>query len=156
MVGARGAGPATAMLLGRKDSAPRRETPTWADTAHTQPTREADCMRYHGAGRNVGGIDSAEPSSFAGLLRRYRTAARLTQDELAERAGVSTRGIQDLERAVRRNPHPDTVRRLIAALGLGHAERAQLFGALDRTGSGCQNRTRCPRVTDGHSDVPVH
>ena len=31
---------------------------------------------------------SAEPSSFGELLRRFRTAARLTQEELAEREHV--------------------------------------------------------------------
>ena len=36
-------------------------------------------------------------TGFGNLLRRYRVAAGLTQEELAERAGVSTRGISDLE-----------------------------------------------------------
>ena len=75
-------------------------------------------------------MGSTEPSSFGELLKRYRTAAGLTQEELAERAGLSTRGVQDLERGVRRNPHPDTNRRLAAALGLGDSERA----ALERSG----------------------
>jgi transcriptional regulator with XRE-family HTH domain len=49
-------------------------------------------------------MGSAEPGSFAHLLRQYRTAAGLTQQELAERAGLSARGVQDLERAIRRTP----------------------------------------------------
>src|SRR5262245_9072238 len=56
-------------------------------------------------------------TSFGTSLRRQRIAAGLTQEELADRAGLSARGIQDLERGVRRTPHPETVRRLAAALG---------------------------------------
>jgi predicted ATPase/DNA-binding XRE family transcriptional regulator len=57
------------------------------------------------------------PATFGAQLRRHRLAAGLTQEELAERAGLSARGIQDLERGARRLPHPETVRRLTAALG---------------------------------------
>src|SRR4051794_31199392 len=42
---------------------------------------------------------AATPSlTFGMLLKRYRLAAGLTQEGLAERAGVSARGVQDLER----------------------------------------------------------
>jgi tetratricopeptide (TPR) repeat protein/transcriptional regulator with XRE-family HTH domain len=59
---------------------------------------------------------------FAGLLRQLRAAARLTQEELAEAAGISTRAVSDLERGVNRTAHKDTARLLAAALGLdGHA-----------------------------------
>lgn len=37
------------------------------------------------------------------LLQQYRQAAGLSQEELAERAGLSARGISDLER-VRDDP----------------------------------------------------
>lgn len=37
--------------------------------------------------------------SFAGLLRQLRAEARLTQEELAEAAGISPRSVSDLERA---------------------------------------------------------
>ncbi len=40
--------------------------------------------------------------SFAGLLRQLRTGARLTQEELAEAAGIRTRAVSDLERGVNR------------------------------------------------------
>jgi Helix-turn-helix domain len=44
-----------------------------------------------------------EPAlSFAGLLRQFRTEARLTQEELAEAAGLSPRSVSDLERGVNR------------------------------------------------------
>ena len=57
------------------------------------------------------------PATFAGLLRRARKAAGLTQETLGERAGMSAHGVQNLERGVRR-PYPDTLRRLAGALGL--------------------------------------
>jgi transcriptional regulator with XRE-family HTH domain len=38
------------------------------------------------------------PQGFGVSLRHYRLAAGLTQDQLAERAGLRARGISDLER----------------------------------------------------------
>ncbi len=55
-------------------------------------------------------------SDFGGLLRRYRVAAGLTQEELAERAGVSTRGVSDLERGAHGLPRKDTLQLLLDAL----------------------------------------
>jgi transcriptional regulator with XRE-family HTH domain/tetratricopeptide (TPR) repeat protein len=62
--------------------------------------------------------------SFGGLLRTLRTAAGLTQEELAEAARVSYRSISDLERGVSRSPRRDTARLLADALGLSGAGRA--------------------------------
>jgi DNA-binding XRE family transcriptional regulator len=42
--------------------------------------------------------------SFAGLLRRLRGEAKLTQEELAEAAGLSLRAVSDLERGIHRTP----------------------------------------------------
>src|ERR1051326_2379709 len=67
--------------------------------------------------------------TFGELLRRYRAAAGLTQEELAERAGLSGRGIADLERGARAAPYPLTVRRLADGLRLGEHERAALLTA---------------------------
>jgi predicted ATPase/DNA-binding XRE family transcriptional regulator len=58
-----------------------------------------------------------EPT-FGQLLRELRVAAALTQEELAEVAGLSPRAISDLERGERRSPRHATVRRLAAALRL--------------------------------------
>jgi predicted ATPase/DNA-binding CsgD family transcriptional regulator/transcriptional regulator with XRE-family HTH domain len=77
---------------------------------------------------------AGEPPSFGMLLRRYRLAAGLTQAALAERAGLSVRGIADLERGARRYPYADTVERLAEALGLGAAERATLTTSRRRSG----------------------
>src|SRR4051794_34432492 len=60
--------------------------------------------------------------SFGDLLRRYRLAAGLTQEELAERASLSVRGLSDLERGSRTRPRPHTVRRLTEALALAPAD----------------------------------
>ncbi len=69
------------------------------------------------------------PGTFAEQLRRLREAASLTQDELAERAGVTAKAIGALERGERRRPYPHTVRALADALGLDEAGRAELAGA---------------------------
>ena len=49
--------------------------------------------------------------SFGERLRRYREAATLTQEELAERAGLTAMAVSALERGERRRPYPNTVRR---------------------------------------------
>ncbi len=53
-------------------------------------------------------------TGFGELLRHYRIAAGLTQEELAERAGASTRGISDLERGARGLPRKDTLKLLLS------------------------------------------
>jgi predicted ATPase/transcriptional regulator with XRE-family HTH domain len=68
-------------------------------------------------------------STFGAVLRRYRLAAGLTQEGLAERAGLSTRGVQDLERGVNLTPRADTIRMLVDALELDPAARADLIEA---------------------------
>jgi non-specific serine/threonine protein kinase len=71
-------------------------------------------------------------ATFGDLLRRYRLAAGLTQEELAARAQVSPRAISDLERGTRTHPWRDTVRLLVSALELPSAERAELEKAARR------------------------
>ncbi len=75
----------------------------------------------------------ADVQSFADLLRQYRLAAGMTQEELAERAGLSARGISDLERGVRGHPYRETVRMLADALGLHGAERSAFAAAAPRS-----------------------
>jgi len=62
-------------------------------------------------------------------LRRYRVAAGLSQETLAERSGLSVRGISDLERGARRFPRLETVRMLADALHLTELERTALLAA---------------------------
>ena len=66
---------------------------------------------------------------FAGLLRRLREAAGLTQDELAEAAAVSQRAISDLERGVNATARKDTAVLLAGALGLDGPAREQFVAA---------------------------
>jgi transcriptional regulator with XRE-family HTH domain len=68
-------------------------------------------------------------SQFGPLLRRFRLQARLTQDGLAQRAGLSERNIRRLETDERANPQVGTVEALADALGLTPAERVELLAA---------------------------
>ena len=72
---------------------------------------------------------NASASRFGQVLRRLRLVAGLSQEELAERASLSVRGISDLERGLRTSPRPETVRLLAQALDLGAGERASLIAA---------------------------
>jgi predicted ATPase/DNA-binding XRE family transcriptional regulator len=71
----------------------------------------------------------AQEDSFGARLRRLREAAGLTQEALAQRAGLSTNAISALERGERRHPYPHTVRTLADALDLSKDEREDLIGA---------------------------
>lgn len=73
-----------------------------------------------------------EREAFGQRLRRLRDVAGITQEELAERAGLSRNAISALERGERRRPHPHTVRRLVAALQLSPSDAAGLAGAVPR------------------------
>jgi transcriptional regulator with XRE-family HTH domain len=63
------------------------------------------------------------------VLRRWRERALLTQEELAERSGLSVRTVRRLEGDSIRHPRGTTLRRLDQALGLDPAERAKLAAA---------------------------
>jgi tetratricopeptide (TPR) repeat protein len=73
-------------------------------------------------------VYTAESPTFGLLLKRHRRAAGLTQEELAEKAGVSPRAIGDLERDLRQ-PRRDTLQLLLAALELSPNEASRLSGA---------------------------
>jgi tetratricopeptide (TPR) repeat protein/transcriptional regulator with XRE-family HTH domain len=72
-----------------------------------------------------------EPASqtFGVLLRRLRRAAGLTQEELAELAGLSARAIADIERGRTSRPYRSSVRALATALNLSDDERDLLTRA---------------------------
>jgi len=73
-----------------------------------------------------------EPAlTFAGLLRQLRAEARLTQEELAEAAGLSPRSVSDLERGINRTARKETAVLLAGALGLP-GPVAELFVAAGR------------------------
>src|SRR5579872_2194180 len=66
---------------------------------------------------------------FAGLLRQLRAGARLTQEELAEAAGLSPRSVSDLERGINRTARKGTAGLLADALSLTGPVRAQFIAA---------------------------
>jgi transcriptional regulator with XRE-family HTH domain len=68
------------------------------------------------------------PTRFGMLLKRHRRAAGLTQSGLAERARMSMRGIQDIERGVTQ-PYRATLERLVEALALEGECRRELEAA---------------------------
>jgi tetratricopeptide (TPR) repeat protein/transcriptional regulator with XRE-family HTH domain len=65
------------------------------------------------------------PVAFGTLLRRLRIEAGLTQEELAESAGISSRSVSDLERGINLTARRDTARLLADALGLTGGARAE-------------------------------
>src|SRR5215467_14118605 len=67
--------------------------------------------------------------SFADLLRRLRWEAGLSQEGLAEAAGLSPRSISDLERGVHSTSRRDTARLLADALHLAGSARAMFEAA---------------------------
>src|SRR5262249_34773750 len=68
---------------------------------------------------------------FGAQLKRYREAAALSQEALAERAQISVRCLIYLERG-RHQPHPHTVPRLPEAPAPSPPERATLIGTVRR------------------------
>ena len=93
---------------------------------------------------------------FADLLRQHRIAAALSQEALAEHAGISARAVSDLERGVKQRPHLETVRLLADALGLTRLDRTE-FAIASRP---AQNLPAEPaaRAHDSptvHSGLPV-
>jgi class 3 adenylate cyclase len=84
---------------------------------------------------------------FGDLLRGYRLAAGLTQDQLAERARLSVDAIGTLERGVRRSPRKETVALLSEALGLT-GEDQQTFLAAARP-----KRSPTPVIAPPRGDV---
>lgn len=90
---------------------------------------------------------SIQGLTFGALLKRYRRAAGLSQEALAERAGYSLGYVSKLERSARL-PTPATVELLADALGLDALERA----ALRRT---LQHLSGSQRVVFFHSRTSV-
>ena len=85
--------------------------------------------------------------TFGQLLRHHRLRAGLSQERLAELAGLSVNQISDMERDRRARPHPDTLRRLVAVFGLGDRER-EAFITLARPG-------RQPQLPPATAPMPV-
>ena len=67
--------------------------------------------------------------AFGQLLRRLRTSAGLSQQELARAAALSTRTVSDLERGINLTARNQTARLLADALGLTGPDRAGFLAA---------------------------
>ena len=90
--------------------------------------------------------------SFGTLLRSLRGAASLSQEELAERAGLTTHAISALERGTRTRPYPHTIRALADALDASAAQRSELIAAVPgraRSATGPQGDASDVEVTGG-------
>lgn len=68
----------------------------------------------------------------AEALIGYRMRARISQEELADKAHLSVRAIRNIERGYTRYPHISSVRRLSVALDLTDDERTLLLQSVDR------------------------
>ncbi len=86
---------------------------------------------------------------FAGLLRQLRTEAKLTQEELAEAAGLSPRSVSDLERGIHRTAHKDTAGLLADALGLAGPVRALFVAAARGRGPAAEVLAAVQEVAPG-------
>ena len=96
--------------------------------------------------------------SFAELLLALRVRAGLTQEDLAERAGLTPHAISALERGARTRPYPHTVRALAEGLGLSEAEEADLRTAVPRRQSaaaGAAVADTAPPAASGLRPAPV-
>jgi predicted ATPase/DNA-binding XRE family transcriptional regulator len=85
----------------------------------------------HGQSRDEVSVDD---DSFGTRLRGLRKEAGLTQQELAQRAGLSLNAVNALERGVRKHPYPHTVKTLADALDLSEEDRASLLAAVPGRG----------------------
>ncbi|HEU0114486.1 MAG TPA: helix-turn-helix domain-containing protein, partial [Thermomicrobiales bacterium] len=101
-------------------------------------------------------VASGSPSTFGQVLRRYRLAAALSQEALAERSGLSVRGLSDLERGARRAPRAETIRMLAAALDLSAVEVAALAAAArPEPASATPTAGRLPAPSLRAGDLPI-
>jgi len=104
-------------------------------------------------------MTSEQTLTFGALIRRYRTAAGLSQEALAERANLSARAISDLERGLKQAPRRDTVELLAQALGLAPDERAALEATVSRRRGPppvpTSPSTETPRASLGALPVPL-
>jgi transcriptional regulator with XRE-family HTH domain len=97
-----------------------------------------------------GSGDRSARTVFAALVRRSRHAAWMTQEELAEKSGLSPRTIQAIERGQVSRPHRESVRLLADALDLHGMARAE-FELVARGGArpdaGCETH-QCPPLAE--------
>jgi transcriptional regulator with XRE-family HTH domain len=75
------------------------------------------------------------PPAFGAILRRLRRAEGFTQEDLAERAGLSVRTVSDLERGLKSTPQASTVEMLAEGLSLSPEDREALLASVPKRGA---------------------
>ncbi len=93
---------------------------------------------------------SAQAIEFGDLLRQYRKAAGLTQEDVAYQAKISVRGLSNLERGIIRAPRPYTIRAIADALQLSAEDESCLRAAVRRA-----RRAATGRLTAVTAQPPV-
>jgi predicted ATPase/transcriptional regulator with XRE-family HTH domain len=101
----------------------------------------------------MSGVSGPAESRFSELLREFRQRAGMTQEGLAERAGLSVRTLRNAERRGGYPPHYRSVRRLGDALALDAADRDRLIEAVNAVRSGLDSTT--DEATDGAAQTPT-
>ena len=81
------------------------------------------------------------PMTFGLLVRRHRERLLLTQEELAERSGLSIRAISYLESGRVRRPRAASVRILAEALALSETDRTEFRTAATHLGATTASKT---------------
>jgi predicted ATPase/DNA-binding XRE family transcriptional regulator len=115
-------------------------------TSHAWPALQSRTRGELSA--TIARVAGNDPSaSFGELLRDRRRAAGLTQEELAERAGLSPRSISGLESGDAHVPRRDTVALLVRGLGLAGADREAFEARVERR--------RRPRASPYLDRVPM-
>jgi transcriptional regulator with XRE-family HTH domain len=97
-------------------------------------------------------VETGTGLTFGDLLRRHRDDAGLTQEDLAERTGLTPQAIGLLERGERRRPHRYTVQKLAEALELGGGDLATFEAAARRPPPAARRRS----PPDALSPHPSH
>lgn len=90
---------------------------------------------------------------LADMLRTYRGRAKLTQERLAARCGISVEAVSMLERGIRRSPRESTVAALAAALGLSDVERDRLAAAARTNGEPTSLPDEATTATSGITEL---
>lgn len=75
--------------------------------------------------------DTPDMRRFGALLKQYRLAAGLTQEDVAERSGVSLNSINRWERGLITNPFPRQVKAVCRAIRLNPVHAWLSLGGLD-------------------------
>lgn len=87
-------------------------------------------------------------TALSAQLRAYRQTAGLSQQELADRSGLSVRAVSDMERGRTQWPYRESLTRLADALELQETARAEFLAAAPRR-LGRQLPAGTPALADG-------